>query len=324
MSPRRGAAAFQDLLEWVKEQADRVSLLTDLGKHGLENVAMEWLASGLTDEAQLDYLEELCGPLLPKEARARRRHGAATAQAKSKGSASGAPACSAPSSTSGSDAAKIREVRDIVGTDYGEGMVLQCLLHYGGSVPAVVGAILDGSLPPQLQALPQGLNLTQNPNEALAPKPQKAKLSADEKKHVLDQAGRMDREAKAVVAVAAAAEADEEPTEFAGMYDDDVDDTALVPQGFGGVGGNHGSDSEDSDAEIKGDVSSSGEEGDGERQWHNNRGRGGREKGKGKGRGRGEPVQGQTIEARRKEANKAKVANHNRKAGAFRKMAKAM
>jgi len=297
-------------------------LLTDLAKHGLENVAMEWLASGLTDEAQLDYLEELCGPLLPKEARARRRHGAATAQAKSKGSAAGAPAGAAPRSTSGSDAAKIREVRDIVGTDYGEGMVLQCLLHYGGSVPAVVGAVLDGSLPPQLQALPQGLSLKEDPAEALAPKSQKAKLSADEKKRVLDQAGRMDREA--TEAVAAAAEAGEEPSESAGMYDDDVDDTALVPQGFGGLGGNQGSDLNDSDAEEEGNVSSSGEEGDGAVHWRNNRGRGGREKGKGKGRGKGEPVQGQTIEARRKEANKAKVANHSRKQGALRKMAKAM
>mmetsp|Transcript_88452 Transcript_88452/g.175886 ORF Transcript_88452/g.175886 Transcript_88452/m.175886 type:complete len:773 (-) Transcript_88452:105-2423(-) len=325
MSPRRGVAAFQDLLDWLKEQADRGSLLADLGKHGMENVAMEWLASGLTDEAQLDYLEELCGSLLPKEARARRRHGAATAKAKS---AAGGSSGAAPSrTTAGSDAAKIREVRDIVGTDFGEGMVLQCLLHYGGSVPAVVGAILDGSLPPQLQALPQGLALNENPAEALAPKPEKAKLSADEKKRVLDQAGRMDREATDVAAAAAlAAESGEveEPVKFPSMYDDDVDDTALVPQGFGGVGGNQGSDLDGSDAEENGDASSSGEEGDGSIQWRNNRGRGGREKGKGKGRGKGEPVQGQTIEARRKEANKAKVANHNRKSGALRKMAKAM
>merc|ERR1712129_520498 len=54
----------------------------------------------------------------------------------------------------------------------------------------------------------------------------------------------------------------------------------------------------------EGNVSSSGEEGDGAAHWRNNRGRGGREKGKGKGRGKGEPVQGQTIEARRKDANK--------------------
>jgi len=69
-------------------------------------------------------------------------------------------------------------------------------------------------------------------------------------------------------------------------------------------------------------ADSSEEEG---QQWGNNRMKGGRLKGKGKGSGRGKgPVQGQTVQARRKEANKAQVANHNRRDGAMRKMARGM
>ena len=49
------------------------TLLQDLGRYGFENVVTEWLASGLADDARLDYLEELCGPMLPPEHRAAAR-----------------------------------------------------------------------------------------------------------------------------------------------------------------------------------------------------------------------------------------------------------
>lgn len=53
--------------------------------------------------------------------------------------------------------------------------------------------------------------------------------------------------------------------------------------------------------------------------------RGGRLKGKGKGKGKSSgPTQGQTVQARRKEANKAQVANHNRRDAAMRKMARGL
>eukprot|EP00418_Pyrodinium_bahamense_P008104 CAMPEP_0179104658 /NCGR_PEP_ID=MMETSP0796-20121207/48563_1 /TAXON_ID=73915 /ORGANISM="Pyrodinium bahamense, Strain pbaha01" /LENGTH=723 /DNA_ID=CAMNT_0020802615 /DNA_START=44 /DNA_END=2211 /DNA_ORIENTATION=- len=291
MAPRHGASAFDDLLEWLKTQVDRSALLSDLGKHGLENVAMDWLASGLVDDAQLDYLEQLCGPLLPKEARARRRN---HPSAPSKGGATGSSGGAVSSGAASSDAAKIREVREVVGMEFGEGFVLQCLLHYGNSVPAVVGAIFDGSLPPQLSALPISLGLHQDPSAALASKPGEAKLSSADKARVVEQASRMDREATEASAEAAAA----------GEYDDDFDDGDLVP-GFR-IGGNQGSDSEASEDSR---ASSSEEEGAGSSRWPG--GKGGH-KGGGKGKFKG-PVQGQTIQARRKEENKAKVANHNRR-----------
>ncbi|CAJ1425370.1 unnamed protein product, partial [Effrenium voratum] len=78
MAPRHGADAFGDLLAWLTEHSERTQLIQDLSRNGLDNVAMEWIASGLVDDSQLDYLDDICGaPLLPKEARHRRRAPAA-------------------------------------------------------------------------------------------------------------------------------------------------------------------------------------------------------------------------------------------------------
>ncbi|CAE7516311.1 ASCC2 [Symbiodinium natans] len=184
MAPRHGANAFGDLVSWLVEHSERTELIQDLSRNGLDNIAMEWIASGLVDDTQLDYLDDVCGaPLLPKEARHRRRP-------MPKAAASGAQAASSssarPESSASTDRAKIREVREVVGNDYGEGFILQCLLHYGGSVPQVVGAILDGSLPPQLSALPTTLAIGAEPTAA-APSAEVG-LSAEDKKRVLGQA----------------------------------------------------------------------------------------------------------------------------------------
>merc|ERR1719291_467918 len=89
---------------------------------------------------------------------------------------------------------------------------------------------------------------------------------------------------------------------YAGVYDDDADNDAPVTPAF----------------RAGAAASGSGEPDD---RWASGAGR----KGKGKGRGKDKgPVQGQTIQARRKEENKARVANHNRRAGAMAKMRKGM
>mmetsp|Transcript_52392 Transcript_52392/g.150166 ORF Transcript_52392/g.150166 Transcript_52392/m.150166 type:complete len:804 (-) Transcript_52392:35-2446(-) len=364
MAPRRGASAFQDLLGWLGAQSERSALLNDLGKHGLESTAMEWLASGLVDDAQLDFLEELCGPVLPAGERKRGRRvqapvpKSAGAAAAGGGGASGSvPPQGASADASASDRAKIREVREVVGNEYGEGFVLQCLLHFGSSAPAVVGALFDGSLPPQLKALPQGMTLMEALRgvSASAAKPESQGLSAEEKRLILGRAQNMDKEASEAAAMRSAAsvaavasgvdrgaagkkgfglgggggqsggggedgEADED------VYNDDVDDTLPVASGF--RVGKAGSESEADDAGEDGVM----QESDEEPRWASaDRGKGGKSRGKGfgggkggqgSGKGTGKQVQGQTIGARRKEENKARVGNHNRRDGAMRKMMK--
>eukprot|EP00448_Togula_jolla_P018886 CAMPEP_0170570604 /NCGR_PEP_ID=MMETSP0224-20130122/1202_1 /TAXON_ID=285029 /ORGANISM="Togula jolla, Strain CCCM 725" /LENGTH=743 /DNA_ID=CAMNT_0010892899 /DNA_START=15 /DNA_END=2246 /DNA_ORIENTATION=+ len=313
LAPRRGATAFEELLSWLRAQDDsgRGPLLQDLGRFGLENVAQEWLASGLVDDAQLDFLEQLCGPVLGTEGRkVRRTRPSAPVAGTAAGSGSGGAASSreqVASSDSASDMAKIREVREVVGSEYGDGFVLQCLLHYGGSVPAVVGGILDGSLPPQLAALPHGLKLGGQVPLAAGSFGQEEinPLSAEEKRRVVAQAGRMDREFMASMAAAAEAGVNE--------YDDDYDDA--MQGGLGVPVGGNGSASERSESE--GESSDNGNS-----RWPDAKGKGGKG-GKGKGRGRG-PVQGQTIGARRKEENKAAVGNHHRRDRALQKLRKGM
>ncbi|CAJ1337788.1 unnamed protein product, partial [Effrenium voratum] len=94
---------------------------------------------------------------------------------------------SQPASSS-SDRAKIREVREVVGPEYGEGFILQCLLHYGGTVPQVVGAILDGSLPPQLATLPKGMSIGGESVSAASSSAEQPRLSAEDKQMILGQA----------------------------------------------------------------------------------------------------------------------------------------
>jgi len=73
-APRKGSSAFDELLEWCNTQADRTELLQDLAQYGLENVAIEWNASGHVDEARMEFLEQVCGhQLLPPEAKKARR-----------------------------------------------------------------------------------------------------------------------------------------------------------------------------------------------------------------------------------------------------------
>merc|ERR1719291_121340 len=103
---------------------------------------------------------------------------------------------------------------------------------------------------------------------------------------------------------------------YAGVYDDDADDDAPVTPAFRAGAAASGSESEDSGED--GRSSSSGEP---DERWASGAGRKGKGKGSGKDKG---PVQGQTIQARRKEENKARVANHNRRAGAMAKMRKGM
>jgi len=322
MAPKRGAGAFEELLEWLRSQADRGTLLLDLGKHGLESTAMEWLASGLVDDAQLDYLEQLCGPVLPAGERRRGRRAAplptvadrSGGRAADGGISGGATSSSSKplgADASANDKAKIREVREVVGAGYGDGYIMQCLLHYGGSVPAVVGAIFDGSLPPQIKALPQGLSMAEAVSSvsAAARKPETSGLSAEDKKRVLGQAVRL-----AEVPMEADGEGDDN-----NVYDDDVDDSVPLPTGFS-FGAANESASEEDDAGEDGEVDS--EDDDGDPRWRNSKGS--HKGGKGKGRGFKGPVQGQTIQARRKEENKARVANHNRRDAAMRKMMRGM
>jgi len=300
MAPRHGANAFGDLVSWLVEHSERTELIQDLSRNGLDNIAMEWIASGLVDDTQLDYLDDVCGgPLLPKEARHRRRP-APKAAGGGGGGASGSS--SRPESNASTERAKIREVREVVGNDYGEGFILQCLLHYGSSVPQVVGAILDGSLPPQLSALPTNLAIGAEPAAVAAPV--EAGLSAEDKQRVLGQADRLDHQP-------------DRESEAEEKYNDDFDDEEAVgmPRLAAGVA----SDWEDTKSDEEPDSSDD----DGQPQWSNNRMRGGRVKGKGKGRS-SQPVQGQTFAARRKETNKAQVANHNRRDAAMRKMARGL
>eukprot|EP00929_Paragymnodinium_shiwhaense_P119196 TRINITY_DN91077_c0_g1_i1.p1 TRINITY_DN91077_c0_g1~~TRINITY_DN91077_c0_g1_i1.p1 ORF type:complete len:744 (-),score=231.50 TRINITY_DN91077_c0_g1_i1:16-2247(-) len=314
MGPRKGADAFRELIEWLTMQVHHGELLADLGRYGLGNVAMDWLASGLVEDAQLDRLEELCGPVLGSEGRRMaknrrqvRNSAGATASSSSSAQAPGSASASA------SDAAKIREIKEVVGPAYGDGFLLQCLLHYGGSVPAVVGGVLDSSLPPQLEALPIGFKIGEDPMSVgggggVEEPMLKRALSTDEKKRIFDFQERLERK--------------EEMEETEDVYNDDGSDGS-AEFGGGRVGGGAASGSEaPSEAE---ENQSSGEEGGGDRWsgWQN-RGKGGKAKG-GKGKGKGkEPVQGQTIQARRKEENKAAVANHNRRKFADAKMRKGM
>lgn len=320
MAPRRGAGAFDELLEWLRSHEERGSLLLDLGKYGLESCAMEWLASSLVDDAQLDYLEQLCGPVLPegerRRGRARAKAPPPRSAAPAAGDGGGAASSSRPSATadpSATDKAKFKEIREVVGNDYGEGFLLQCLLHFGGSVPAVVGAIFDGSLPPHISALPQGASLAEAFSQAsvAAQAPQQAGggLSAEDKRWVLGAAAAPPSSSAARLG----------GTGLDDVYDDDVDDAVPMPSGFR-VGAGHESDSDLDSAGEDGEVSSDEEEG---ARWGPDRGKGGYLSGKGKGRGRG-PVQGQTYGARRKEQDKARVGNHNRRDGAMRKMMKGM
>lgn len=295
MAPRHGADAFGELVAWVTEHAERTQLIQDLSRNGLDNVAMEWIASGLVDDTQLDYLDDLCGaPLLPKEARHRRRPVAP-------GAAKAAPRdVSGPSSSSSSsnDRAKIREVREVVGSEYGEGFILQCLLHYGGSVPQAVGGILDGSLPPQIKALPIGMSI--GAETAAAEQPSQSSLSAEDKQLILNQADRIEGSDVEVE-----------------KYNDDYDDEEAV--GMPRLAAGAASDWEDRSEEEEEGSSDEGP------QWSNDRMRGGRLKGKGKGKAKSSgPTQGQTLQARRKEAHKAQVANHNRRDAAMRKMARGL
>eukprot|EP00927_Polykrikos_kofoidii_P067076 TRINITY_DN62600_c0_g1_i1.p1 TRINITY_DN62600_c0_g1~~TRINITY_DN62600_c0_g1_i1.p1 ORF type:complete len:754 (-),score=156.02 TRINITY_DN62600_c0_g1_i1:6-2267(-) len=313
MAPRHGADAFAELLGWLQQHSEMGDLLQDLGRNGLDNLAMDWLASSLVDDAQLDFLEALCGPVLGAEARsshARRRDpvapGVATTSASSTKKASTTAAtgreAAKPSNASANDSAKIREVREVVGSDYGDGFLLQCLLHYGGSVPAVVGAILDGSLPPQIAALPVGMRIGEDPMSvggAWEPALQRA-LSREDKQRIMVQADAMGRKAA-------------EDAE----YDDDYDDT-------GNAGANLNVDAGDSDLNDSDEEdNSSGED----ESWRGQRGKGGykgQKGGKGGGgKGKGS-VKGQTIQARRKEENKSAVANHHRRDRAWAKMRKGM
>lgn len=273
----------------------------------MENLATEWDASGAVDDAQLNFLEELCGPLLPQERRLRRRNPVArTNAANSSNSASNVPATSSTAGASSNSKAggssgdsqasalansdaKIREVRDIVGSGFGEGFILQCLLHYGGNVASVISGIFDNALPPQLAALPQGLTLHEDPKAALAAANTKAgvsNFSIDDKRLVIAKASQ----------------------QFEDDYDDDPEEGS-PSHGWRVAPGADGSDSDgDSDENS---VSSDNATGKG--------------KGKGKGRGKSKgPVQGQTYGAYRKEVNKSAVGNHHRKDRAMAKMRKGM
>lgn len=341
MSPRHGEGAFDELLEWCRTQEEsRGELLLDMAHCGLEHVAIQWHASGLVDEERMNFLEEVCGPLLPAEARtARQRHARSQAAAKASGpgsaSASGAAAgaesgsasSAAPASSAAAggarDQAKIREVREVVGSDFGEGFILRCLLHYSFSVQAVIAAIFDGSLPPQLETLPKGLKMFEEPDA----KPElERKLSQADKALVMGRVNRMEEvrlaaaEARAADARedardARAAEASMEAREEMEDYDDDVDD-AFQAGGQVRVG-NIESGSEGADGDSEAESSEGGEAS----RWPQGAGKG---KGKGRGKGPGGPVQGQTYQARRKETNKAVVGNHNRRQGADRKLARGM
>lgn len=168
-----------------------------------------------------------------------------------------------------------------------------------------VRGILDGSLHP-MAAVPMtavGDEVIIDTDEV--EEPVQPGLSEEDKQRIMGQASRLDREIEARVT-----EADE--------YDDDFDDTDIgLPQLAAG-----GDASESEELDETNDQESSDEENE---RWANDRGRGGRIKGKGKGffSGKG-PVQGQTIGARRKEENKARVANHNRRDAAMRKLQRAM
>jgi hypothetical protein len=324
MAPRKGPTAFDELLEWCKKhESDRSELLLDLGKHGLDNVAMEWHVSAQVDEVHMEFLEQLCGPMLPPEARTARKRHAASAVAKVGAAASSTAASSASvpkSSSSGgsaSDAAKIREVREFVGNDFGEGFILQCLLHYGFNVHSVVNAIMDKDLPPQLETLPRKLKLNEAPPSANAG--ESGKLSADDKRRIADQTSRMAKEE--VERERKYAEAKQTMASKWDEYDDEYVDSDTPMAGnnlrVAGFGPDADSDGEDESGD------SSGEDG-GQAHWGPDRGKGGKIKGKGKGKGYQKgPVQGQTVEARRKEANKSRVGNHNRRDGAMKKMAQA-
>jgi hypothetical protein len=257
-----------------------------LGEHGFGNVVHEWLSTGLVDDERLDYLEDLCGQLVPKEARAGRP--------KTKPSCPGASGSGASQTPSTPNQAAIREVLEVVGDDYGDGFILQCLLHYG-SVAAVVGGLLDGPLPPQLAALPRYLSMKDSSDTTRARASAAASSfapSVEDKKRIMAQTERLNREA-------AMADAQDEERRAACEYDDDFDDSvealALSKIRVGG-----GSDSEGSD-----ESGSSGDDRPGPHSRHR-------------------PVQGQTYQARRKEANKGKVSNHNRRDQAWKKTAKLM
>jgi len=219
--------------------------------------------------------------------------------------------CKSASSATG-DAAKIREIREVVGSGYGDGFLLQCLLHYGGSVPAVVGAVLDGSLPPQLAALPIAMKIGEDPGDGCGPQAPSLQrgLSSDDKKRVMAGAERMQRTQAAIDAAELA------------EYNDDYDDTLVTRGKMTNQKGPANDSDLDRNSDEEGAESGSGDE---DSRWKGqNRGKGGKIKG-GKGKGKGkEPVQGQTIEARRKEANKSSVANHNRKDGQAAKLRKGM
>eukprot|EP00747_Dinoflagellata_sp_TGD_P079624 gnl/TRDRNA2_/TRDRNA2_160582_c0_seq1.p1 gnl/TRDRNA2_/TRDRNA2_160582_c0~~gnl/TRDRNA2_/TRDRNA2_160582_c0_seq1.p1 ORF type:complete len:740 (+),score=132.38 gnl/TRDRNA2_/TRDRNA2_160582_c0_seq1:97-2316(+) len=311
MGPRRGAAAFQELLTWCTEQSElRSALLGDLALYGLENVMLEWLASGLADRAQMDFVEQLCGrQLLPADRRASAKAAAKSSSGSAAGSAgvAAAPSAGAGSSSSSVKAppasghsGKIREVREVVGTDFGEGFVLQCLLHFHGSVPNVVDAILDGNLPAQLDCLPRKLALTDDPTAATTVSHERAKISSDDKRHIIDQVSRLEKEAL-----------EESYANEGEDFDDTYEMNARV--------GPNESASEKSEEEDSGQSSDDGAQ----RSGGKGGGYGGKGGGKGGWKGRG-PVQGQTIQARRKEENKAKFANHNRKAASQWKMSRGM
>lgn len=297
MSPKNGVNAFQDLLEWCGAHADTENLLRDLGQNGLEHVAAAWLSSGLVDDAQLDYLEHLCGPLLPTSARKRRQ--ATTQQA---GINDSLRTQVEPDIVN--EAGKVREVLEVVGPGYGDGFILQCLLYFGGSVNTVIDAIFGGGeLPPQLDCLPRGLSLNEDAKFFVAPHPKETVLSAADKREVIQQADRMELEIEQKHAMASLG------LDF-DIYDDEFDDSAVVPSLQIGAGVQSESDAEE-DSDVADDDSDDA---------------GGKAKGKGKykkGSGRGQ-VQGQTIQARRKEEHKGKIANHNRRDQALRKMQRGM
>ncbi|CEM37446.1 unnamed protein product [Vitrella brassicaformis CCMP3155] len=307
-------SAGEDGGKWLKQ---------DFSRMGIQKTIDEWRDGTTMDGSTKEFIE-IAFNLRQPDMSPRASDGPSTARSK------------VDTTISKEEMDAIQTIREIAGEVAGEeGFVLQLVKSFDAQVNMIVNHLFEGSLPPHLAALDRRMTLqegikllekggsrpvsspSQSPPPAaaaaaaaasvpqVAPRPRRARptvrmegdegleMSAAEKSRILDTALRVDE------------------------YDDEYDDTDMANYNIAAEIGDTGeSDEEDEEEE---DEKGEGAGAIRDPRWGPDKMRGGRLP-----RGRGLPVHGQTIQARRKEEHKGRIANHNRRQGAWKKAQKGM
>eukprot|EP00921_Rhytidocystis_pertsovi_P014091 GHVQ01022937.1.p1 GENE.GHVQ01022937.1~~GHVQ01022937.1.p1 ORF type:complete len:522 (-),score=66.15 GHVQ01022937.1:1075-2640(-) len=316
----------QWVLDFAEECGDhQIDMQRDMNACGVRTALEHWEKQHETDLTTVEWVHHaLCGEEQPESS----CDGSSADKADpmpTKRDQLGASAAALSVYVSSTDRSKISRVQEVL-NDYSDGFILCCLRHWRNDVEQVIDGLLDGRLPQQLSVVDHNISLDEavrnvenNGTEStgyLRASSARADGDFSDRKYLVSSDGTIQRQYSEGYTPALT---DEEKKRIAcfgreaiNVYDDEADDT------FGDIIIKAPADMLDLDDES--DEESSSDDSDREETGPT----GSPPTFPVTGRPAVRPVQGQTIQARRKEQNKSRIGNHGRRNRHLAKMSRGM